>query len=267
MVLFRTRSTGSSSSSAAGGEPLAQAESVESLRRRARHRLIGAVILVAVAVFGFPILFDSQPRPVSVDVPIVIPDRAKARPMTMPGAQAPASAGVEAAQPAAAAPVTPPPAPSKVPATASLDPKEEVVAPAPTRPASAAPAARAATASVPRSSPASAVAARAPAASSRADDGARARALLEGRPAESASAAADVGRFVVQVGAYSEDGKVREARAKLEKAGLKTYAQVVDAKEGKRTRVRVGPYGTRAEAEKAAAKIKGLDLPAVVLAL
>lgn len=264
MVLFRTRSTGSSSSSAAGGEPLAQAESVESLRRRARHRLIGAVILVAVAVFGFPILFDSQPRPVSVDVPIVIPDRAKARPMTMPGAQAPASAGVEAAQ---AAPVTPPPAPSKVPATASLDPKEEVVAPAPTRPASAAPAARAATASVPRSSPASAVAARAPAASSRADDGARARALLEGRPAESASAAADVGRFVVQVGAYSEDGKVREARAKLEKAGLKTYAQVVDAKEGKRTRVRVGPYGTRAEAEKAAAKIKGLDLPAVVLAL
>jgi hypothetical protein len=49
---------------------------------------------------------------------------------------------------------------------------------------------------------------------------------------------------------------VREARQQAERAGLKPYVQVVDTKEGKRTRVRVGPYATRAEAEKAAAALQ-----------
>ena len=86
---------------------------------------------------------------------------------------------------------------------------------------------------------------------------AKANALLEGK-----DAAAKPERFVVQVGAYSEAAKLREVRQKLEKAGLKTYTQVVDTKDGKRTRVRVGPFGSTAEADKVAARIKGLDLPA-----
>ena len=61
--------------------------------------------------------------------------------------------------------------------------------------------------------------------------------------------------------------RAREARQTLEKAGLKTYTQVADTKEGKRIRVRVGPFETRAEADKAAAKVKTLDLPASVLTL
>ena len=36
---------------------------------------------------------------------------------------------------------------------------------------------------------------------------------------------------------------------------------------GKRIRVRAGPFNSRAEADKAAEKIKGLDLPAAVLTL
>jgi DedD protein len=48
---------------------------------------------------------------------------------------------------------------------------------------------------------------------------------------------------------------------------MKTYTQVVDTKEGKRTRVRVGPFTNRAEADKAAARIKALDLSASVLTL
>jgi DedD protein len=36
------------------------------------------VVLVLVAVIGFPLLFDTQPRPVSVDTPITIPERAVA---------------------------------------------------------------------------------------------------------------------------------------------------------------------------------------------
>ena len=101
----------------------------------------------------------------------------------------------------------------------------------------------------------------------------RARALLEGRsgktPAAASPAPVAAGgeRFIVQVGAFSEESKVREARQKLERAGLTTYPQVVETKDGKRTRVRVGPFQGRAEAEKATAKIKGLGLPASILSL
>jgi DedD protein len=41
----------------------------------------------------------------------------------------------------------------------------------------------------------------------------------------------------------------------------------VETKDGARTRVRVGPFGDKAEAERAAAKIKALDLPASILVL
>ena len=105
-------------------------------------------------------------------------------------------------------------------------------------------------------------------------DADRARALLEGRSGKLAPqspaipvAAADTDRFIVQVGAFSDESKVRDARAKLERGGLSTYTQAVQTKDGKRTRVRVGPFTGRPEAEKAAAKIKALGLPAAVLSL
>jgi len=72
---------------------------------------------------------------------------------------------------------------------------------------------------------------------------------------------------VVQVGSFAEETRAREARAKLERAGLKNYTQAVETKEGKRIRVRAGPFASKAEAERAAEKIKKLDLPASVLSL
>jgi DedD protein len=72
---------------------------------------------------------------------------------------------------------------------------------------------------------------------------------------------------VIQVGAYTDAAKVREARQKLEAAGFKTYTQVIDAKDGKRTRVRVGPFETKAEADKSAQKIRKLQLDAAILKL
>jgi DedD protein len=95
-------------------------------------------------------------------------------------------------------------------------------------------------------------------------DNARAQAQTEDKPAK--VQAAD-GRFVVQVGAFSDVGKAREARLRVEKAGLKTYTNVADTRDGKRIRVRVGPFGSRAEADKAASRIKELDLPASILTL
>src|SRR5215217_5644299 len=80
-------------------EPVAAAspaESIEAMRRRARHRLIGAVVLVLAAVIGFPLLFDTQPRPVAVDIPIEIPDRNKVAPLAAPAqpvAKSPTASG------------------------------------------------------------------------------------------------------------------------------------------------------------------------------
>lgn len=224
-----------------------QPESVEAMRRRARHRLIGAAVLVLAGVIGFPLLFDTQPRPVAVDIPIEIPDRNKAKPLALPAA-APAPAPVAA--PVAAGAATPAPAPKP----------EEKVAAAPVPPAPVAIKTEA--------KPAPAKAEPEPKAVAAADDGAKARALLEGKPVEVAAASpAGAERFIVQVGAFADADKARDARLKLEKAGLKTYTHVAETKDGKRTRVRVGPFASRAEADKAADRIKGLDLPAAILTL
>jgi DedD protein len=72
---------------------------------------------------------------------------------------------------------------------------------------------------------------------------------------------------VVQVGAFADPAKVREVRQKVERAGLKTYTQDVVTEEGKRTRVRVGPLATKAEAERVAARLKTLGLTGAVLFL
>ena len=254
-----------------------QAESIEVMRRRARHRLIGAAVLVAVGVIGFPLLFDTQPRPIPVDIPIEIPDRNKVAPLVVPAPVADAPA----AKPAA--PATPEPAPtaaaqrpapSRTAAANGLADGEELVPsarPAPAKPTPA-PAAAAAKPAVKHDAkqPAAPVPSPAPEPkpAARADDSARARALLEGRSTEApAAAGSEEARFIVQVGAFADAEKAREARTKVERAGLKTYTQVVDTKDGKRTRVRVGPFTNRAEADKAAARIKALDLSASVLTL
>ena len=74
MPFFKFRKNGAEQSN-----PGPAPESLDVLRKRARHRLIGAAALVLLGVVGFPMLFDSQPRPISVDIAIEIPDKAKSR--------------------------------------------------------------------------------------------------------------------------------------------------------------------------------------------
>ena len=257
-----------------------QAESIEVMRRRARHRLIGAAVLVLVGVVGFPLLFDTQPRPIPVDTPIEIPDRNKVAPLVVPAPVADAPAAKPAApatpEPAPTAAVQRP-APSRTAAANGLAEGEELVPsarPAPAKPTPAPAAASAPAAAKPEvkheaKPPAAPAPSPAPEPKpARADDSARARALLEGRSTDApAAAGAEEARCIVQVGAFADAEKAREARTKVERAGLKTYTQVVDTKDGKRTRVRVGPFTNRAEADKAAARVKSLDLSASVLTL
>ena len=234
-------------------EPVAAAspaESIEVMRRRARHRLIGAVVLVLAGVIGFPLLFDTQPRPVAVDIPIEIPDRNKVKPLP-PLPQEPVATGKVAEAPVSEPAATPTPAP--VPES-----KPAPVAKAETKPAGAE--------KVAKSEPVEKKAE--PKAESRPEpkaESAKAKALLEGRSVS--TEAANGSRYVVQVGAFAERDKARQAQQKLERAGLKNYTNVAETKNGTRIRVRAGPFASKAEADKAAEKIKGLDLPAAVLTL
>ena len=214
-------------------------ESVEALRKRARYRLTGAVVLVLAGVIGFPLLFDNQPRPIAVDIPIVIPDKAQVSALALPPVASAASAagGAVSAAGAASAPVAGAVAASPAASAARAVAKTE-------RPA-------APPASAPRV----------------VSDAERAQALLDGKNASAKPAAAATGRFVVQFGSFSEAGKAHDARMKVERAGFKTYAQMTQGSEGKRVRVRVGPFAKRAEAEQAAEKIKKLGLSTSILAL
>ena len=202
MAFFKFRLPGQAAGESQGNHSNTPAESVDAMRRRARHRLIGASVLVVLGVVGFPLLFDTQPRPVSVDIAVDIPDRANSKPLVDTSKQKPLYAG------------------------AGLDAKEEVV-----------------TESKPE---------------------VKAEAKPDAKPSDSKDTGA---RFVVQVGAFSDEAKVREVRAKVEKEGIKTYTNIAQTKEGARTRVRVGPFTSRDEADKVARKIKQLQLQPQVLTL
>ncbi|MDM0043862.1 SPOR domain-containing protein [Variovorax dokdonensis] len=277
MAFFKFRSSGQKTNEKRNAPSGAPAESVETMRRRARHRLLGAAVLVLLGVVGFPLLFDSQPRPLSGDVRIEIPDRNKTRPLASASAPAAATGKVgegrgssgemitEAADgteinvaeaPATAKPPEPKP---DAKSEAKSEPKPEVKAEAKPEPKP----------EPKHEDKDNKAASKKPAG----DDGTRALALLQGKkPADipsgtSVAPAEDTSRFVVQVGAFADASKAQEVRQRLEKAGLKTYTNVAKTPQGDRTRVRVGPFASRADADKAADKVKGLSLPAAVLTL
>lgn len=226
---------------------------VQAARTKARRRLVGALVLLLIGVVGFPILFETQPRPLPVDTPILVPEGTPARVTAAPAVTArplpnlPPDAGTEsgvaavqigaAASTPASAAVTAPVAPA-VPASATAVAKP-VPKPAPAAASSPPPAAKPAPAPAVASAPA--------------------------KP--SAEPAASGSRFVVQVGAYNDIERLKAARTKLEKLGYKSYTQDVDSSTGKRTRVRVGPYANKQEAEGVAARLKAAGMQAAILSL
>ena len=107
------------------------------LKRRARRRLIGAIVLVTVIIVVLPMVLDSEPKPVSHDIAVQIPspDAGTFTPkvVPLPGSKAATGASKAAESKAAAAPPVPP---SPEPVTAA--PKE--TAKETPKPAKAAPA-------------------------------------------------------------------------------------------------------------------------------
>ena len=88
-----------------------------------------------------------------------------------------------------------------------------------------------------------------------------------GAPAADAKAAPRLAGFAVQVGAFRDEGKLKQARDKLAAAGVAHYTERLEASGGPLTRLRAGPFATREAAEAAQASLKRSALDGKVVPL
>jgi DedD protein len=208
------------------------------LRRRARRRLIGAIALVLALVIVPPWVMDLEPKPVATNLTVEIP-RQDAGALKPPAVVPPPKATVStpAAPPAGAdtqAGALPRP-PDVSPDTGKAERPKSESAKGAQKPE---PVARAA-----------------PPGPARADEAKRAEAILNAEG------------FLVPLGAFANKDNVKALEAKLAKAGVTYYTEVVATPGGEQTRVRAGPFPTKEAAEKSREQLKGLGLsPGAVIA-
>lgn len=211
------------------------------LKKRARRRLVGAIVLVTAVAVILPMVLDSEPRPVSQNVDIQIPStdsgefKPKAAAPTAPAADATPIKGMppaaksgtavaKADTPSAGSTVAPPQAAPPKDSPKRDDPPKREAAAKRDEPAD--------TADAPKAK------------------------HEDTKAAESAS-----GAYVVQVAALADAARVKQLQKQMAGAGVKTYTEVVTTKAGEITRVRAGPYATKEAAESARSQLKkaGLD--------
>ncbi|MCH2219820.1 MAG: SPOR domain-containing protein [Dechloromonas sp.] len=246
------------------------------LKKRARRRLVGAIFFVSVVAMVLPMVMDHEPRQAVQDVEIRIPgqdekpfapkfavapvekapEKAPEPPVVMPSDKAPA---VVPAAPEAKLPVEPAAKPTARVLEVVKDakgPEKQADKPAPK----------------PEKTPEKPVAKSAdkPLDKPKADDAKRAAAILAGQSADAKAAdskpAAKGGEFLVLIGAFSNEANVKNLKDKLSEQGIKTFSEPLDTPQGRKTRVRAGPFPNREAAEKALEKMRRIGVSGVVSA-
>ncbi len=265
-------------------------------KKRARRRLIGAVALVLAAVIGLPMVFDSEPNTSTPKIAIEIPSKEdlQAQPQkTMPlmGVDKNLSQGIDeseevlnpspATAPTANAPVSDP-AVKDARAIVSVDANAKSTSHVAEKLQEKQADLAASKAVVPNSTllankttqetlskPDVKVESKTEIKKDKLDDATRALALLEGRTLPDEPPKTEVkankpdsanGSFVVQVAALNSAAKVKELQSKLKAANIASYTQKIITTNGEVSRIRVGPFANKAEAEKMRAKLVKLGL-------
>jgi DedD protein len=240
---------------------------VDDHRRRARRRLVGAIVLALAAAIIVPMLLESEPRPLGDDVAVQIPARDEGRFVNRltggasesksakpaAGRSQPEAAAVPQASPPPATPAPSPGAPTSAPpgspAIAPTPAPAAAPATAPAQPATTSPPADPRAAGEPKGVTESAAA---PA--------------REPSPAPPAAAPA-TGGFAVQLAAFTDDKGANALANKLKRANYAAYVEPVNTSRGTLWRVRVGGYATRDEANAARAKLKDEGYSGIVTAV
>jgi DedD protein len=75
-------------------------------------------------------------------------------------------------------------------------------------------------------------------------------------PAGKAALAPKLEGFAVQIGAFKDEDKLKQARDKLAAARITHYIERIDSAAGPLTRLRAGPYPSRDAADQALAEVK-----------
>ncbi len=213
-------------------------------RKRARRRLVGAVVLVAVVVALVPmILPESKPQQDSQPIEIRIPsqDATGYAPKILP------APGVEqAATPSKPAATVPPAALNAAPAA-----KGSVTEPSPPQPLAKPAEIKSEPSPKPEVAQAEPVA------------GPLLKAIPE--PVKAAKADGAKQTYFVQYGAFSEMKNAKQRQADLKTRGVNTFTEIVKTPAGDKIRVRSGPYAARDQADKVREKVKPLDSKLVVM--
>lgn len=201
------------------------------LKKRARRRLVGAIVLVLLVVVFVPMFLDRTPRTPKQDIDIKIP---------------PAPAQTDPPPIAAATPPAASQAPSTAPAqsTATAATESTSTAGLPSPAAAEAPAAVPAAPSQPSESK--------PAAEPRPPQQTASRAT-DSKPEDGEG-------FVIQIGAFSDPKNAKQLLQKLKAEKLPAYSEVVKSGQGEKTRVRAGPYASVEAAEKGRDRLRALKL-------
>lgn len=252
MKLFSRKESKKASAGRGNSSRSDEQAQLDTLRGRARRRLIGALVLVVAAVIVVPLLIGNQPEP-EQSSPIVVPTTVP--PMPDEPTPAPSDPDLVAVGPESPIPdgffddslvdeptdLPVPPLPEDV--LPEPIPEPEKPTPAPEKP---------------KASPQAEKPARA--ADGRTDDGSVAIALLEGRsPGASQQSNVEKGNFVLQIAAYTSSDDANARRDKLRAEGV-SNAFVEQASPGGKTtwRLRVGPFPTREAAQAAQTRLRAL---------
>jgi DedD protein len=223
---------------------------VDELKRRARRRLVGAIVLALAAAVILPLLLESDPKPLGDEVSIRIPpvDNGKFITPLAPDKSrdnaAPGSPDAKA-EPKSGGIITP----KKSIAEAERRVLGQGAAPPPSVLAAANPNTSAPPVTNPETG-APAVSIPAPAAPT------QPVAKAETPAAPAPPSPAPGGEFAVQVGAFADTKVATDLVSTLNSAGYTTYTEAVPTTQGSVQRVRVGPYATRGAADAAVAKLK-----------
>jgi len=246
---------------------------LDELRRKARRRLVGAIVLALAAAIILPMLLENDPRSLGDDVSVQIPPvgegkfinrltgktgdakglpkaDTKAEVRTAPGMP---EAKLQPAPQAASSPAAETPAAPAAPASASgtEPPPKKSVAEAEQRVLAPSPKSATKAAGV----PVPPVETKGPTAAG-----------TDPPPSPGAAlpASTKVEGFVVQLAAFSDDKGANSLANKLKRTGYAAFVEPVQTSRGTLWRVRVGGYGSRAEADAAREKLKGEGYSGIV---
>jgi DedD protein len=229
------------------------------LKKRARRRLVGAVTFVSFVAVILPLVMDHEPRQAIQDVEIRIPGQDE-KPFVpkfavSPVEKPPVRSATEPPQPATVAPqadiVVDTPPTARVIEIVKDKPADK----AEDKPAEKSPEKSSAKPEKPVEKPAD---------KSGDAEAKRAAAILTGQAAT--APVAKSGEYLILIGAFSNDANVKNLKKKLNEEGIRSFTEPLDTPQGKKTRVRAGPFPSREAAEKALEKMRKIGVSGVVSA-